>query len=130
MRPIALTILFLASATCLHSQQPNGDYRLLEQHERPGNAETPTSVIVSIYVVDILDIDDVERSITLDYFVAQGWNDPRLADDQYEKTKEKLDLTITDIWNPNISPVNIKSLSSFGKAFKYIVIIMPFRSKL
>jgi hypothetical protein len=82
---------------------------VLERHLRPGAADEPTLVKVSAFLVDILEIDDVERTITLDYYLLQSWKDPRLADQNFRDSASKLDLTIDEIWSPEISRVNVKT---------------------
>ncbi|MFD3190197.1 hypothetical protein ACFMPD_07975 [Sedimentitalea sp. HM32M-2] len=63
---------------------------------RPGGSGPPTQVSLGMRVVDLLDIDDVNQTITVDVAVRMSWTDPRLAD--WAGCK----LSISDIWFPNM----------------------------
>ena len=80
----------------------------VERHIRPGDVSSPTPVRLSFYVVDILDINDVGRTITVDYIMLLMWNDPRLSDTHYSGEKKKLNLTVEDVWHPHLTQVNVK----------------------
>ncbi len=76
------------------------------RHIRPGDRSIPTPVNVSVFMVDILDIDDVNRTITMDYFLYQTWEDPRLSKESFPERSDLLDLKISDIWNPRLAWMN------------------------
>jgi hypothetical protein len=107
MRNSVLLVLFI----CFASAQAEVESLVprLERHERPPGNNGPTPVEVNVFLVDILSVDDVDRTLTVDYFLAQSWKDPRLADDQFADPAAKLDLGIEDIWNPHLSVVNVHS---------------------
>ncbi|MEX0322979.1 MAG: hypothetical protein AB3N63_12525 [Puniceicoccaceae bacterium] len=106
MNILRALILFTLLFSGLHSEEI---VRKIERHIRPGAQGTPTPVDFSVYIIDVLDISDVERTVTVDYIWLMMWNDPRLADGNYEGIKNKLDMTLDDIWHPHVSQVNLKS---------------------
>ncbi len=102
MTLVSLGMLCLGTAISVRASSP------LERHDRPNAGDGPTPIQQSVYIVDIIEVNDVERTITLDYVWLQVWSDPRLADDAYESAISKSDLSIDDIWNPHLSRVNLR----------------------
>ncbi|MEX0325746.1 MAG: hypothetical protein AB3N33_06630 [Puniceicoccaceae bacterium] len=103
MRTALSCILGFLIVTCALAESEVANSTMdLERHIRPGSSDVPTTVTINSFLVDIIDIDDVEGTITMDFFFTQRWQDPRLADDQYDDPRVKLDLTIEDIWHPHL----------------------------
>jgi hypothetical protein len=68
--------------------------------ERPLVAGAPTKVALGLFLIDIIDIDDVEQQIATDFEVIQTWTDPRL---------EGLDacrFDLSQVWSPDLTFVN------------------------
>lgn len=63
---------------------------------RPDPAGVTTRISVGMYVVDILEIDDVNQTITLDIAARLSWRDPRLA--HWAGCK----VPIASIWFPEL----------------------------
>lgn len=80
----------------------------LERYSKPGDPDKPTQITASVYIVDVLEIDDVDRTITADYFSFFRWNDPRLSDEAVENPNRKIELGIDDIWTPKITELNLR----------------------
>jgi len=63
---------------------------------RPNSSGPATEITVGMVIVDLLEINDVNQTITLDMAVRMRWMDPRLAD--WEGCK----LSVNDIWFPEM----------------------------
>lgn len=81
----------------------------LKTNERPGDPSVPTAVTVSIQVLDILDVDDVNQQLELDFFARLNWQDPRLS------ALDGCRFNVTDVWFPKIRILNSSKLR---EAFK------------
>ena len=108
MRFFSLALILILGIINLTAVETTTTSTHIERYIRPDPADKPTPIQQSLYVVDILEINDVERTITLDYVWLQMWNDPRLANANYKGSRSKLDLSIDDIWNPHLARVNLK----------------------
>lgn len=67
---------------------------------RPGPAEAPIGVSVGLYVNDIVEIDDAERTFTVDLFGRLRWKDSRLAPKGQSSATGTRQLLLEDIWHP------------------------------
>ncbi len=70
---------------------------------RPDSNGTATKVEVSIFVLDIEEIDNLKQDFTADFLVLTRWKDARLAGDERKEY-------IEDIWSPNIEVLNGRNL--------------------
>ena len=100
-------ILLLNVLYAVASGATTEDAKIIERFERPDVSGTPTPVIMSTFIIDVMEVDDVHGTIKLDYFLRLSWKDPRLADSQFQNPNDKLRLSMDDIWNPGISQINI-----------------------
>ncbi|HEY7160226.1 MAG TPA: hypothetical protein VH815_03160 [Acidobacteriota bacterium] len=74
---------------------------------RPGAGGPPTPVTVTIFVVDLRDIEGVRQNFTADVLVRLQWKDPRLASNEPLRK-----LPADQIWNPGIQIVNRTSIQT------------------
>jgi hypothetical protein len=87
------TVLFSEGASEEHLCAPP-DYRT---DHRPDSSGPPTEVTLGVFLIDLLDVNDVSQTLTIDLAISMSWSDPRLA---------KLDgcqLSIDSIWFPKFS---------------------------
>ncbi len=68
---------------------------------RPGAGGPPTPVTVTIFVVDLREIDGVRQNFSADVLVRLQWKDPRLASNEPLRK-----LPTDEIWNPGVQIVN------------------------
>jgi hypothetical protein len=80
--------------------------------ERPGASGPPTDVTISIYLLDIDDIDDVNQLFSVDMFVNVTWQDPRLALQGDLRTGKYRKIPMDEIWTPRLLIVNDRGLSA------------------
>jgi hypothetical protein len=81
-----------------------------DPYQRPDPSITPTQVIVNIYVYDIIEISDVDRTCTIDFFITVDWHDPRLAVKAGDSGNVGRTLPLEKIWNPQLLLANQREL--------------------
>ncbi|MCP4259959.1 MAG: hypothetical protein GY774_20960 [Planctomycetes bacterium] len=67
---------------------------------RPDAGGPPTKVAVGIYMVDLMEISDINQTLTGDFAVILNWTDPRLAH------LKGCEILLDDIWSPGLVFVN------------------------
>jgi len=74
---------------------------------RPDPVGAPTEVSAAIYMVDIMEINDVHQAFAADVFIGLEWKDHRLAskDAAAERT-----MALSDVWHPHVQVLNQDSL--------------------
>lgn len=70
---------------------------------RPDSVGVATPIEISIFVLDIEQIDNLKQDFTSDFLVILRWKDARLAGDERKEY-------IEDIWSPNIQVLNGRNL--------------------
>ena len=111
MRKISIPLIVLLGGILVIAGLSAQPLRPLERHARPESDGAATLLNVSVYVIDILNEDIVDGTMTIDYFIMQSWNDSRLSTENLPNGVSRLDLTLADIWNPEIMPVNVTESS-------------------
>lgn len=86
-----------------------GSYELVG--DRPNSGGEATQVAVSLYVIDIDSIDDVNQLFSIDFFVNVSWQDSRLALEESLRTGRNRTLPLDEIWSPRSLIVNDRGLS-------------------
>ena len=79
--------------------------------ERPNVSGTSTEVTVSVFLIDIDEIDDVRQRFNVDMFVNIAWQDPRLALPEKEQAGQIRTFPMSEIWTPRGLIVNDRGLS-------------------
>lgn len=85
---------------------------------RPGAEEGSTRVWVSVFLVDIDEIDSAAQSFTANLYLEARWRDEALAHEHPGPTTHRL----SDVWTPRIQLVNQQRL---WKTFDEIVEVSP-----
>lgn len=80
---------------------------------RPAENNGPTKVMISLYVIDIEDVDNKDQSFTLDIVIRYKWKDSRL-------TGMENPIPLHSIWYPNIQIYNLRDME---KRFPEIVTV-------
>ena len=80
--------------------------------ERPHADGTSTEVTVSIFLIDIDEIDDVRQRFNVDLFFNIAWQDPRLALPEKEQSGQIRTLPRSEVWNPRGLIVNDRGLDA------------------
>ena len=79
--------------------------------DRPNSGGDATEVAVSLYVIDIDSIDDVEQRFSIDFFVNISWQDSRLALEESLHAGRNRTLPLDEIWSPRGLIVNDRGLN-------------------
>jgi gamma-aminobutyric acid receptor subunit beta len=78
---------------------------------RPDPEGKPTAVRVGIYVVEIDQIDNVEQSFRIDFFVILSWHDARLGDVVRHAGRNRCVLPRLAVWEPRLVLFNRRDLT-------------------
>jgi len=108
-RSLLLTVLVLFVTAINAPATPAAELTLVG--ERPNAAGPPTEVSVSLYVLDIDSIDDVDQRFSVDMFLNVAWQDERLALPEGEEAGKVRTVSLDDIWTPRGLIVNDRGLS-------------------
>ena len=103
-----LSLLFVGSAIAQEGSDST-DAQLVG--ERPNVNGEATEVVIGVFLIDIDVIDDVSQRFNVDMFVSVGWQDPRLALPEEERSGQVRTLPMSDIWTPRGLIVNDRGLS-------------------
>lgn len=102
-----LAILWVVPLTTQSQDSPSGTseevYCPVEgtlSNVRPDSDGEPTEVSVGLRLLDVTSIEDIDQTITVDYFLVQSWLDPRLAD------LAGCQFSFEEIWYPKIDIMN------------------------
>ena len=104
-RPVALFLAGLLASLCAQAQE----FRL----SRPSPEAGPTEVTLALSVVDVLEIDDVNETFTLDFVLRATWHDPRLAWER-EGDREVAIFALNVVWYPPLMIVNEQDLDQLS----------------
>ncbi|KPJ90220.1 MAG: hypothetical protein AMJ53_14440 [Gammaproteobacteria bacterium SG8_11] len=77
----------------------------------PKSGETPVKVSLGIYIIDIIELDEIKESFKLDYTIDAFWLDPRLSAEARGYSLDDCRLNLDGIWNPNIRVLNVRDPS-------------------
>jgi hypothetical protein len=80
--------------------------------QRPGHYGPPTEITLGILVADILEIDDVDQTLTGDFISEMIWVDPRLKD------LVGCRFQLSKVWHPRIESINSTTRSAKRKFAK------------
>lgn len=109
-RAILLSLAPLLMTSGLFAQDMGpGSHELIG--DRPDSTGDATEVAVSLYVMDIDSIDDVEQRYSIDFFVNISWQDSRLALEESLRAGRNRTLSLDDIWSPRGLIVNDRGLN-------------------
>jgi hypothetical protein len=76
------------------------------RHSRPDAGQGATEIRVSVYLLDIPEIDDAKESYVADIFLRYEWKDTRLANGR----DEPCIVPLGDVWQPGVLVVNQRSV--------------------
>jgi len=78
---------------------------------RPDHDGKPVQVEVGIFIIDVIDVDEVTESFEADFLLNLKWQDPRLSEVAFGFSLEDYKLSLSDIWHPSIHPINRRGLT-------------------
>lgn len=80
--------------------------------ERPSLNGEPTVVDISLFIMDIDEIDDVNQRFSIDLFLNARWHDPRLALPEADRKGNVRFMKIDDIWTPKVLLINDRGMKN------------------
>jgi hypothetical protein len=81
---------------------------------RPAPEAGPTEVTLSLAVVDVLAVDDVNENFVADFVLRATWHDPRLAWEA-EEGKEAALFGVDEVWHPPLMIINEQDLDRLNR---------------
>ena len=80
---------------------------------RPDSQGVPTEVAVGIYVIDVMEIDDMRQTFTADLYFNLRWHDPRLSAQALGSSLAERSLQLGEIWHPHADIINQRNLKKY-----------------
>lgn len=74
---------------------------------RPNPKGAPIEVTIGSLFFDIKAINDREQTFTVDVFYTIRWDDPRLSEKSLGRSLEYCDISLDQIWHPDLIDVNM-----------------------
>jgi len=71
----------------------------------------PVTVSVGLFLLDIIEIDEIKQSFKVDYTADIQWHDPRLSAKALGYSLVGCRLTVEDIWDPRLHAINPRDFS-------------------
>lgn len=81
---------------------------------RPDPKGTATKVLVSLFVIDIREIDEAKQHMTVDLVIRMQWKDPRLALQSQDESARARRMALDEVWNPQIFATKPQGLTRVG----------------
>lgn len=108
---LALALILLAVVTNVAAE--NGECSVPKELTiKPPKVDgKPVKVSIGIFLLDLIEIDEIKQSFKVDYTVDIRWHDPRLSENSLGKSLVGCALAIEDIWDPKIQALNPRDFS-------------------
>ncbi len=72
----------------------------------------PVHVKIGVLLIDVVEINDVTESFTVDFKARIRWKDPRLSAAALGHSLEHCNLRLEDVWDPDIQTINQRGMVS------------------
>ncbi len=72
----------------------------------------PTEVSLSLFIFDLVSVDDVREEFIIDFYIEARWQDPRLGALVRKTGLNKCEISLDDIWRPSAFPLNARDYKS------------------
>lgn len=102
-----LVLMFFATAPCVLaaevvSNNPVADCSVPPslRESRPDPPGTATEVGVSIYMLDVVAVEDRSQAYTADFHIELKWIDPRLSAESLGMSLEGCEISLGEVWDP------------------------------
>lgn len=109
-------VLAAVSTAALAAPPAQEDCRARRFDTRPEASAGPTPVSVSMYIIDISEIDDRHQTFAAELYFGARWRDPRLA--RGPASESTCTFKLLDIWNPRLRLINQRDVA---KRFEDVV---------
>ena len=113
VRVLFLLSLFL-SESAVEQSEAFGSTNCLppgyDANIRPDPKGVPTKVSVGIYLLDLVEIKDVEQEFTVDLATGFSWKDSRLVKQDHGKLAKSCNVTLDQVWHPQLQGLNIRKI--------------------
>ena len=85
---------------------PDCNFTASVAQTRPNLNGDPTQVSIGIYLLDLVQLDEIRESFEAKFFMQLQWQDPRLAEQLQERSIPYCQIAMDDIWQPQAYVTN------------------------
>lgn len=78
---------------------------------RPDPGGEPIAIEVGIFLIDVIEVNEVDESFDVDFTLSLSWRDPRLSAAERGSSLEDCRLTLSEIWHPQVDLINQRGLA-------------------
>lgn len=78
---------------------------------RPDADGDPIPVKIGLLLIDVVDVDELQESFTVDFLLSMSWRDERLSAAARGAPMEDCVLGLADVWDPDVHPVNQRGIT-------------------
>jgi hypothetical protein len=79
---------------------------------RPPPLNEPTQILIGIYILDIIEINDAKQTFKSNFIHNLTWKDTRLSADALGHSLAGCEISVHEIWNPEINFINQQNLKN------------------
>ena len=77
---------------------------------RPNNDSETTEILVGIYTLDLVKINEIEQTVYIDFYLGLQWYDSRLDSSLSDPNFAPYQCQLQEIWHPNLHIINQRHL--------------------
>jgi hypothetical protein len=75
----------------------------------------PPEIKIGIFFVDVQTINDKKQTFTCNVIFQFSWKDPRLSEQSLGRSLERCNITLDEIWHPDIVTMNLVKGDAYGE---------------
>jgi hypothetical protein len=94
-------------------QTEEADCSILKELKDPLRA--PPEIKIGIFFVDVQSINDKKQTFTCNAIFHFSWKDPRLSEQSLGRSLERCNITLDEIWHPDIVTMNLVKGDVYGE---------------
>ena len=80
-------------------------------NNRPDPPGVATKVYVSVYIMDVIEINDASQTFTVEIYVSSRWRDARVSAGSLGYSLEDCRYGLHELWNPGLFLLNARRIS-------------------
>lgn len=114
MKQLLVAVALCSIATSVQSQvAPSGPCTVPRTltRTRPNPDGPPIKVEVGIFLIDVIEVNEVEESYGVDFTLSLSWRDPRLSAAERGGSLDDCRLKLSEIWHPQVDLINQRGLA-------------------
>ena len=109
-----IVVALCSIATFAQSQTAPGDRCVVPKNltrTRPNPDVEPVVVEVEVFLIDVIEVNEVKESFGVDFALSLSWRDPRLSAAERGASLEDCRVTLAEIWHPQVDLINQRGVA-------------------